>query len=96
MRGMICFCLALMISGLGLVGCGTMPTPSEDSSLAQAVLERLYQDNLIRRQGLGVSVTNGVVTLHGAITDETLRMRAKSIAESTPGVSAVQDQTTRR
>jgi osmotically-inducible protein OsmY len=45
---------------------------------------------------LNVSVANGVVTLQGIVTDEGLRARAKSIAEGTPGVVKVHDQTTLR
>lgn len=88
--------ILMVILGLGLAGCSSLPPPVEDQSLKQAVMERLDQDILVRRQVLSVSVQNGVVTLRGTITDEALRLRAKSIVQSTPGVVEVQDQTTRR
>lgn len=89
-------CLVAMLA-CSLIGCDTLQSTSvEDQNLSQAVMERLSQDSLVRRQVLGVSVVNGVVTLRGTFTDEGLRVRAKSIAESTPGVVKVQDQTTRR
>jgi len=94
MKRMILGCMALIM--VGLTGCGSLPPPVEDQSLAQAVKERLDQDDLIKRQLLGVSAHDGVVTLYGTVTDDALRLRAKSIAESTPGVMSVKDQTTRR
>jgi osmotically-inducible protein OsmY len=87
--------MSLMVLAGG-TGCGTLQPRTEDEGLSQAVMERLHQDTLVRQQVLGVSVVNGVVTLRGNITDESLRMRAKSIAETTPGVNKVVDQTTRR
>jgi len=88
--------LMTMMLVAGLAGCDTLQPRTEDQSLSQAVMERLNQDSLVRHQVLGVTVVNGVVTLRGTITDESLRIRAKSIAESTPGVVKVQDQTIRR
>ena len=79
-----------------LAGCDTLPPATEDQNLTQSVIERLYQDKLVSRQVLGVTIKNGVATLRGSITDEGLRARAKSIVQSTPGVVEVKDQTLRR
>ncbi len=87
---------AMLLAVAGLVGCDTLPPATEDSNLTQIVIERLYQDKLVSRQVLGVTVKNGVATLRGAITDEGLRARAKSIVQATPGVLEVKDQTIRR
>jgi len=82
--------------GVGLAGCSSVQ-PSGDDNLRQAVMERLQQDDLVQRQLLSVSVQDGVVTLHGVIHDEGVRMRAISLTQSTPGVNKpVQDQMIRR
>ncbi|MCX7007106.1 MAG: BON domain-containing protein [Kiritimatiellaeota bacterium] len=96
MKKMMMGGLMTLVVAAWLAGCDTLQPRTEDQSLSQVVLERLNQDSLVRRQILGVTVENGVVTLRGTITDEGIRIRAKSIAESTPGVVKVQDQTTRR
>jgi osmotically-inducible protein OsmY len=85
--------LALVL--VGGWGCDTLQTRPEDERLSQAVMERLNQDSMVRRLMLSVVVADGVVTLRGNITDESVRLRAKSIAETTPGVTKVMDQTTR-
>ncbi len=96
MKRMLLMAGLVLMAVVGWTGCETLQPRTEDDGVSQAVMERLYQDNLVRRQVLGVSVVNGVVTLRGNITDESLRIRAKSIAETTPGVTKVVDQTTRR
>jgi osmotically-inducible protein OsmY len=86
----------LVAVSLGLLGCDTLP-PTDDQMLKQAVLERLNRDELLRRQMLSASVQGGVVTLHGAVSDEGIRLRAVSVAQATPGVQGqVRDQMTRR
>ena len=96
MKKIILAGLMVGLTMVGGVGCDTLQPGNEDANLSRAVMERLNNDSLVQRQGLGVFVANGVVTLHGTITDESIRIRAKSIAESTPGVVKVQDQITRR
>jgi len=96
MRKMMLGGLVAAMAIAGVSGCASLQPRTEDAGLSQAVLERLYRDSLVQRQVLGVSVENGVVTLRGTVSDESIRMRAKSIAESTPGVIKVVDQTTRR
>jgi len=96
MKKLMWGCVLTVVAGLGLAGCGSLPPPVEDQGVTKAVMERLYQDELIRRQVLAVSVQNGVATMHGTITDEALRLRAKSIVQSTPGVTEVLDETSRR
>ena len=82
--------------GVGLAGCSSLQS-SGDDNLRLVVLERLQQDDLVRRQMLSASVQDGVVTLHGVIHDEGVRIRAINIAQSTPGVNKpVQDQMIRR
>jgi len=96
MNKMILGCSLAMVLVAGVVGCDTLPPATEDTKLAQAALERLYQDKLVSHEVLGVTVQKGVATLHGTISDEGLRARAKSIVQNTPGVVEVKDETVRR
>jgi len=96
MKNMMRVCAIAAVWVAGLAGCDTVQPRTEDQGLTQSVMERLYQDNLVSRQVLGVTVQNGVATLRGSITDEGVRARAKAIVQSTPGVVEVKDQTIRR
>lgn len=88
--------LAVLVLNLGFIGCDTLP-PTNDQMLKQAVMERLNRDALVRRQMLSATVQGGIVTLHGVVSDEGLRLRALGVAQATPGVQGqVQDQMTRR
>jgi osmotically-inducible protein OsmY len=96
MKKMMLGCAVVAVLVAGWTGCDTLQPATEDQNLTQSVIERLYQDKLVGRQVLGVTVQNGVATMRGSITDEGLRARAKSIVQSTPGVVEVKDQTFRR
>ena len=76
-------------------GCGTLPTDT-DQELKSEVLHRLNQDDLVRREVIGVTVSQGTVTLFGNVSDDTLRMRAVGIAGGTPGVQKVDDRLQRK
>ncbi|TAN39172.1 MAG: BON domain-containing protein [Verrucomicrobia bacterium] len=85
-----------VVLGLNLIGCSTLSS-TDDQDLQRIIMERLNQDNLVRRQMLNVTVQEGVVILRGVVNDETVRMRAVSIVQGTPGVQKkIQDQTVRR
>lgn len=96
MKKLILGCSLAVAWVSGLTGCDTLEASTGDQNLTQSVIERLYQDKLVSRQVLGVTVLNGVATMRGAITDEGVRARAKAIVQSTPGVLEVKDQTIRR
>ena len=81
--------------GLCLAGCTTPPAGAEQN-LKDEVLHRLNQDDLTKRQTIGVTVEQGVVTLVGVVPDDTLRMRAVGIAKGTPGVQKVEDRLQRK
>lgn len=86
----------MVMLNVGLIGCNTLP-PTDDQMLQQAVMERLNRDDLVRRQMLSATVQAGVVTLHGVVSDEVIRLRALSVAQATPGLQGqVRDQMTRR
>lgn len=96
MNKMMLGCSMAVVLAAGWAGCDTLPPSTEDQNLTKAVIERLYQDKLVSSQVLGVTIQNGVATMHGSVTDDGLRARAKSIVQSTPGVVEVKDQTIRR
>jgi len=96
MNKIILGCSLALAFVAGVAGCDTLQPTTEDKKLTQSVLERLYQDKLVSHEVLGVTVQKGVATLHGSITDEGLRARAKSIVQNTPGVVEVKDETVRR
>ena len=75
---------------LWATGCTTLPL-DDDQGLRNAVLQRLNQDELIRRTMINVTARQGVITLMGQIPDDALRLRAVSIVRGTPGVREVED-----
>jgi osmotically-inducible protein OsmY len=85
---------------MALAGCATMTDdsaiePTTDAQLANAVLQRLTQDAVTGMSTFNVEAENGVVTLYGALPDNTLRARAIAIARNTPGVKDVINKITR-
>jgi osmotically-inducible protein OsmY len=84
-----------------LSGCSTMDASrpesmsQADSDVRSAVRDRLREDAVTSRTLFGVVVDSGVVTLTGVVSGPEVRARAVAIAEGTPGVSRVVDQTSR-
>jgi hyperosmotically inducible periplasmic protein len=92
--------LATLAAMMTLAGCTTMQDsssvePTTDAQLANAVLQRLTQDAVTGMSTFNVEAENGVVTLYGALPDNTIRARAIAIARSTPGVKDVINKITR-
>lgn len=92
--------LATLAVVMTLAGCATMPDdsavePTTDAQLANAVLQRLSQDAVTGMSTFNVEADNGVVTLYGALPDNTIRARAIAIARSTRGVKEVINKITR-
>lgn len=59
------------------------------SALADDVQARIRDDELLEGRSIFVDERDGVVTLHGRVSDLSLVARALDVAESTPGVVAV-------
>jgi osmotically-inducible protein OsmY len=92
--------LATLAAMMTFAGCTTMPDnssvqPATDAELANAVLQRLTQDAVTGMSTFNVEADHGVVTLYGALPDNTIRARAIAIARSTPGVKDVINKITR-
>jgi len=74
----------------------SLPKPDgahPDAEIKAAIEAELDKLGWVPRASVRVDVQNGVVTFGGAITDERLREGLRVIAENTPGVTAVHDQT---
>lgn len=67
----------------------------DDRQLARDVLNRLLDDSITGSLMFGVNAQNGMVTVDGAVPDETIRTRALGIVRSTPGVRGVIDRLSR-
>jgi hypothetical protein len=82
----------------GLSGCATGDDTSfesllgDDDQLASEIMDRIQDDPITSRQGLGVRVNKGKATLYGAVPSEQIRARAVSIVRNTPGVTDVDDR----
>jgi len=77
-------------------GCASLEVDSgDDSNLAAQVSQRLSTDPVTAALRLGIAADDGVIILSGRIDNPSVRLRALSIARSTPGVTDVEDQTVR-
>lgn len=65
---------------------------SDDKRLQRAVIERLAIEPGLDAARIGVTVANGVVTLHGSAGDFAQKLRAEYAAEEVRGVRAVVDE----
>ena len=88
------FVVSLLFTA-GLSGCGTISGTggemSADAQIASDVRERLANDPTTGRCNIGVSVSDGVVTLDGSVPDGNARLRAKDVARGTEGAKGVVD-----
>lgn len=65
---------------------------SDDRRLQRAVIERLAIEPGLDVARIGVTVADGVVTLHGTTADFAQKLRAEYAAEEVRGVRAVVDE----
>ena len=69
------------------------PTTShDDDEILRNIRAELAKAAWVPRDGIGITVTNGVVDLDGVILDEKEREALRVLAENTPGVRAVSDR----
>jgi CBS domain-containing protein len=62
-----------------------------DDEILESIHAELAKAAWVPRDGLGITVTNGVVDLNGVILDEQEREALRVVAENSPGVKAVED-----
>ena len=62
-----------------------------DEEIRERILAELARAAWVPRDGIAITVENGVVDLNGVILDEKERVALRVAAENVPGVSAVED-----
>jgi CBS-domain-containing membrane protein len=65
--------------------------PRSDDAILEQILAELTRAAWVPRDGLSISVKDGVVDLNGVILEEKEREALRVVAENTPGVKAVED-----
>ena len=65
--------------------------PHRDDEILEHIYAELAKAAWVPRDGLAVTVTDGVVELNGVILEEKEREALRVVAENTPGVRAVED-----
>jgi CBS domain-containing protein len=65
--------------------------PHDDDEILRNIQDELAKAAWVPRDGLGITVTDGVVRLDGVILDEKERQALRVLAENTRGVKAVAD-----
>lgn len=88
------FIVALLCGAVPLVSCQTagpseMVHSAKDHELAGDVHRHLRDGLVLDGTRIGVTVQDGIVTLHGTVPDRAVKARAMSIAENVPGVVKV-------
>jgi BON domain len=84
------FVLALTVAAVGLgIGCAK---GLNDAGLAQNIKVQISADQQLKNSSLNVSVSQGVATLSGNVSDDAARLEAYKLAAQTPGVKKVDDQ----
>jgi len=64
---------------------------TDDSTIHLKVKSRLIADKEVKGLRLNVEVERGVVSLHGRVASQDMRLRALEIAGSVKGVASVED-----
>jgi hypothetical protein len=79
----------LALTGI-LIGCG--PKGATDQALTTDIQAKLYANDTTRAANVKVAVSDGVVTLSGAVPSSDLALQAVNIANGTAGVKSVNNQ----
>ena len=69
--------------------------PTTDEEIHERILVELAKAAWVPRDGVAITVENGVVDLNGVILDEKERAALRVVAENVPGVRAVEDHLVR-
>jgi CBS domain-containing protein len=77
----------------GLAGAleATSTAATSDEEIRERILAELARSAWVPRDGIAITVENGVVDLNGVILDEKERAALRVAAENVPGVRAVED-----
>ena len=74
---------------LSLLGCSKAPN---DAAIGDAVKAGLFSDPQLKTESIGISVSNGAVTLTGEVSSDAARQQVQSLVWGIPGVKNVNDQ----
>jgi CBS domain-containing protein len=80
-----------LLRALAVTARQVAPAPGDDRAIRERVLDALDRESWTPISTMNVTVTDGVVDLWGAISDEQERRAVVVIAENTPGVKQVKD-----
>src|SRR5215472_13752857 len=77
----------------GLAGAleGTPAAATTDEEIRERIVAELTRSAWVPRDGIAITVENGIVDLNGVILDEKERAALRVAAENVPGVRAVED-----
>ena len=77
----------------GLAGAleATPAAATSDEEIRERILAELAKAAWVPRDGISITVENGIVDLNGVILDEKEREALRVAAENVPGVKAVED-----
>jgi BON domain len=84
------YALAFVLAAFAL-GFGCTKAPS-DAALAEKIKAQMFSDQQLKNSNLNVTVTDGVATLSGEVTDDAAKQEAYKLTAQTPGVKKVDDQ----
>jgi len=80
-----------LLRGLAGVLAEAPAAAASDEEIHERILAELARAAWVPRDGVAITVENGVVDLNGVILDEKERVALRVAAENVPGVRAVQD-----
>jgi len=80
-----------LLRGLAGALAATPAAATSDAEIRERILAELARAAWVPRDGIAISVENGVVDLNGVILDEKERDALRVAAENVPGVRAVED-----
>src|SRR4026207_2365168 len=88
--------ILLVFVSLCLAACGRTPsTPADtvpgDAALMDSIKVRLFNDPNLKVEPVVVTASNGEVTLSGEVSSEETRRQIVDLAQTSPGVTKVND-----
>src|ERR1017187_1859970 len=87
------YSLVLVVAMVALMGSGTPLRASETDSRIESSFKKTYAyKTYLKDEHIKISSKDGVVTLSGAVADETHKPMAQNVAEALPGVTSVDNR----
>ncbi|MDE3180405.1 MAG: BON domain-containing protein [Acidobacteriota bacterium] len=83
-----------VLLALALAGCSRVSQTTNDAQITSAIQAKLYQNAELKPLSIGVSTSNGVVTLSGDVNAPLEKLAVEDLAQKTAGVKQVVDNLT--